>query len=257
MAGLRGFTYEKIYPEIMAGGFARHDDEFLFFSRLRILLKSTDTVLDLGAGRGYSVTSGPLGKIGYKRLDLLCKKLIGADVDEAVRENPYLAESHVIGEDGHVPVEDASCDMVMSRSVMEHVENPEIFASEVERMLKPGGWFCALTPNKWGYGSIGARLVPNKLHAKVLRSVGAVGRDGGREDEDVFPTVFRINTRRDIERVFSKEKFEHGTYYHGGPPAYTGGYWPLAAAFLTWEWIMPRSFLRNIHVFIRKRGAHA
>lgn len=253
MSALRGFSYETVYPEMIAGGFTRDDQEFVFFSRLRLLIQPDHTVLDLGAGRGQNMEAGPLGKIGYKRIDKLCGRLIGADPDPAVKENPYLAEAHVIGEDGAIPLPDASCDVVICRSVLEHVADPEAFVAEVDRLLAPGGWFCALTPNKWGYGSIAARLVPNAMHAKVLRGVGQVGEDDGREERDVFPTVFRMNTRSRLRDLFPAERYDHGTYAFAGPPAYTGGFWPLAGAFMVWEWVLPPFFRRNLHVFIRKR----
>ena len=61
--------------------------------------------------------------------------------------------------------------------------------AEIERILKPGGWFCARTPNKWGYISLGANLIPNSLHVRFLKFL-----QPDRQEEDVFPTRYRMNT---------------------------------------------------------------
>jgi len=248
------FKLEYIYPEVGAGGFSRNDNDFILYSRIRLLVKPMHHVLDLGAGRGHSVENGPLGKAGLKRLDTLCARLVGADVDPAVKDNPYVAEAHLIGADGTLPFADDSFDMVHSYSVYEHVADAEKFAPEVGRVLKPGGWVVAITPNKWGYGAILARLIPNALHAKVLRLIGHIGKAGERKDDDVFPTVYRLNTIAALRTHFKTDRFNHCSYRYAGPPAYTGGHWVLAIVFLFWEWLLPSFFRRVIHVFIQKRA---
>jgi SAM-dependent methyltransferase len=90
--------------------------------------------------------------------------VIGVDPDPAVHENPSLDEALVAHPNAPLPLTDASTDMIVSYAVLEHVEDPPALAAEVCRVLRPGGWFCAWTPNKWGYVGIGARCVPNSLH---------------------------------------------------------------------------------------------
>ena len=124
-------------------------------------------MLDLGAGRNRFPEFGPhLNAIAT--LKGRCNRVIGVDVDEEVLTNDAMDEAHVITVGGGLPLETNSVDLIYSYAVLEHVDDPPTFVSEVERVLKPGGWFCAWTSNKWGYVGMGARLVPNSLHAKVV-----------------------------------------------------------------------------------------
>jgi len=60
----------------------------------------------------------------------------------------------------HLPVEDACVDVVMSRSVMEHIEDPLAVYREINRVMKPGGHFVFLTANLWDYAALIASIVP-------------------------------------------------------------------------------------------------
>ena len=46
-----------------------------------------------------------------------------------------------------LPVADNSVDIAVSLAVIEHIQNPEIFLSEIYRVLKPGGLIYLSTPN--------------------------------------------------------------------------------------------------------------
>jgi SAM-dependent methyltransferase len=83
----------------------------------------------------------------------------------------------------------------MSRSVFEHLSNPQAVYNEFSRVLRPGGSVVFLTANMWDYGTLIARLVPNRFHARIVKHVE------GREEEDTFPTEYKTNTRRDVQRL--------------------------------------------------------
>ena len=54
--------------------------------------------------------------------------------------------------DTSLPFEDASFDVVISNHVVEHVGEPEAqlnHVREIQRVLKPGGWFYLATPSRW------------------------------------------------------------------------------------------------------------
>lgn len=122
---------------------------------------------------------------------------------------------------GKVPLPDASIDLIYSRSVMEHVTDPDAVYAEAARLLKPGGRWIFLTANRWDYVSLVSRLTPNRFHAAIVR------RFEGREEFDVFPTAYRTNDRGQIAHYaqahgFSIDRFErHGQYpamfYRVGP----------------------------------------
>jgi SAM-dependent methyltransferase len=240
----------RLFPEIGAGGFSRNDHRIIFYTRVNALLEPHMAVLDFGAGRGrFAETEG-----GYLRrlTDLRgkCRRLVGCDVDPVVAENPLLDEAVIIPADGPLPFPDASFDMIVSYAVIEHLTEPERTARELERVLKPGGWLCCWTPNKWSYFAIAARLVPNRLHAAVLRVVHS-----GRKEEDVFPTVYRLNTMRALRRHFPTERFAHHSYVFNGPPGYNAERMALARLWQLWARLTPPALGQALHVFLRKRPA--
>lgn len=101
-----------------------------------------------------------------------------------------------------VPLRSASFDLVVSRSVMEHLRNPLAVWREIARILKPGKPFVFLTPNLFDYVSLIAKLTPNKLHPPIVRFVE------GRAEQDVFPTMYRSNTPWAVRRLARVSGFE-------------------------------------------------
>jgi ubiquinone/menaquinone biosynthesis C-methylase UbiE len=113
------------------------------------------------------------------------------------------------------PVETASIDLLVSDAVVEHVQDPDQYFAECQRVVKPGGVICIRTTNRWSYVSIAARIVPNRLHGKVVEKV-----QPGREEKDVFPTYFRANTLRSLRRLLAAYGFEGCVYRHIAEPNY-------------------------------------
>ena len=135
--------------------------------------------------------------------------LIGVDL---VRLEPQPGMELIEGDLAHVPLPDASVDLIYSRSVMEHVVDPDGVYAEAHRLLKPGGRWIFLTANRWDYVSLVSRMTPNRFHAAIVR------RFEGREEFDVFPTAYKTNDRGQIEHHaaahgFVIDAFErHGQY---------------------------------------------
>jgi SAM-dependent methyltransferase len=140
--------------------------------------------------------------------------------------------------------------MVVSWAVFEHLRDPARTAAELGRILRPGGWICAWTPNKWGYVSVGARLVPNRWHARVLRRIHPTSQ---RRESDVFPTFYRLNTLHEIRRNFPQTRFEHFSYLFNGEPTYHANSFLLALGMDIVARIAPAYFAKTLHVFMRKR----
>ena len=107
-----------------------------------------------------------------------------------------------------IPLPDAGVDVVMSRSVFEHLEDPAAVYREFARILRPGGRVIFLTANMWDYATLAARAIPNRFHSRIVNYAE------GREEEDVFPTRYRTNTRRAVERLSAQaglriERFQY------------------------------------------------
>ncbi|MCB1016509.1 MAG: methyltransferase domain-containing protein [Acidimicrobiales bacterium] len=243
-----------LYPEVGAGGFSRVDGTVEFYGRVRALLRPDDVVLDLGAGRGVGPQEDP---VAYRRALQVHQghvaRVIGADVDPVVKENPVLDEAIVLdGVSAPLPLDDASVDLVVSDFTFEHLDDPAHTAAELTRVLRPGGWICARTPNKWGYIGVGARLVPNSFHTRFLRRL-----QPDRKAVDVFPTRYRCNTLADVRRLFPEPVFEDCSYRHESEPQYAGSSRAAQRAQRAVLAVLPDSLASMLMIFVHKRGPGA
>ncbi len=171
--------------------FARNWDDTQFRERILAVLKPDHMVCDLGAGAGI------IEQMNFKGL---ARRVCGVDVVDEVLDNPMLDEARV-ADGAQIPYEDATFDIVFADNVLEHLAEPEKVFRDVWRVLKPGGMFLFKTPNKWHYMPTIARTLPHSLHV-------AVNRWRGRRDADIFPTLYRANTKGAVERLALATGFE-------------------------------------------------
>jgi SAM-dependent methyltransferase len=237
----------RFYPESNVSGFSHVDGTVVFFTQIASILRSTDVVLDFGAGRGEHIVDDE----NEFRRDLCnlkgrCAHLEGCDVDDVVLQNQFLDHAEVITPNVALPYPEDRFDIVISRWVFEHIDNPDHVARELLRVVKPGGLIAAVTPNKYGYIAIGARLLPNRMHVKVLTSV-----QPWRKAEDVFPTRYRMNTATALRKVFGPGADINVTYWSPEPAYHLGS----RIVYSTIKWMnkhLPAILQPTIHVYIRK-----
>lgn len=180
MTGLVARLDQAWYP-----GVGDRWDAALFREMILAEIGPETRMLDLGAGRGAGAHMNFRG---------VAREVAGVDVDAAVLDNPALDRA-VHAPDGSLSAfEDEAFDLVVSKDVLEHVVAPRALFAEVARVLRPGGLFLAKTPNRGHYVPLVARATPTAFHK-------AFNRMRGRAEIDTFPTVYRANTRRDLERL--------------------------------------------------------
>ncbi len=134
----------------------------------------------------------------------------------------------------------------MADFVLEHVKNPLDFVAEVDRLLKPGGLFCARTPHALNYISLGARILPKATHEWVM---GAVQED--RQTEDVFEAYYRMNKLSEINTLF--RGWKNYSYIFRTEPGYYFGSCFVHNFLSHLHWLMPAVFSANLMVFVLKQ----
>jgi SAM-dependent methyltransferase len=234
-------------PELVAGGFTRNDGAITFYSRVNSLIPPNAVVLDFGAGRGEWGTEDPVPfrrrLFDHRAPD---RHVIGVDVDPVVMTNPLLDEAHVLT-GTQLPLADESVDIIVAEWVFEHIDDPTSVAAELTRVLRPGGWICARTPNRHGYIAWGARFVPNRSHSRVLERL-----QPGRQAMDVFPTRYRMNTLGALRKLFPSDRFTHGTYCPFIDPPYFGRSRVAIGLVRAGSRLLPERLAPQICVFIRR-----
>ena len=156
-----------------------------YMQRIRQLLTPDARVLDAGCGWTLPFARQLAGEVA---------EVVGVDL--GIDFKP--PEPNVRAVEGNLealPFPDASFDLVMSRSVLEHLEHPEAVFREVSRVLKPGGHFVFLIPNFYDYVSLASWMIPNQVHGFVVEKLL------GRDPRDTFPTFYRANTLQDLTRL--------------------------------------------------------
>lgn len=233
---------DRFYPERRIAGFTRDDHRIVFYNQVNAILRPDMKVLDFGAGRGKWAERETGYQLALTTLKGKCSEVIGCDIDEAVLSNPLVDRAVVVKE--HLPFPDGYFDLIVSWAVFEHISTPSSVASELSRVLKPGGWICAWTPCKWSYFSIAARIIPKRFHSRLAAITT------GRLEKDIFPTVYKLNTIRDISKHF--RGYQNFSYYYSGPPSYHANSVLLAWLWKAWTKFLPPQFAQQIHVFLRK-----
>jgi SAM-dependent methyltransferase len=100
----------------------------------------TRPVLDVGCGNGGFVRA-----CRDAGVDAVGVEAFAESAGVAARAGTHVL--HAAGEE--LPVATGSLDAVRLKEVLEHVQQPLVLASEMRRVLRPGGVFIAYVPTQW------------------------------------------------------------------------------------------------------------
>jgi ubiquinone/menaquinone biosynthesis C-methylase UbiE len=158
--------------------------------------------LDLGCGHQLLPDWMPSSQ--QDEADLLEKPrlFVGIDADASSLQKNNVARNLVVGNAEILPFRSEAFDLVTANMVVEHVQLPAELLGEVRRVLKPGGKFLFHTPNLWGYTTLTARLLPQRLKIWLAQFLQ------GREEADVFPTFYRLNSPASIKAIARESGLE-------------------------------------------------
>ncbi len=101
-----------------------------------------------------------------------------------------------------LPFRDASFDLVTANMVFEHIARPERVFNEIASVLAPKGVLIIHTPNKKGYDTLVARVIPYRIKRRIAAWLF------GQSEDDVFPTFYRANSSDDIRSMAGKAGLE-------------------------------------------------
>jgi len=181
--------------------------------------------------------------------------LVGVDPDaDSLRDNRS-ATHRVRGDGAALPFSRSVFELVSANMVCEHVPEPDRMCAEVRRVLAPGGRFVLHTPNLESPIVRLAALLPDAVKRVLARLLE------GRRAEDVFPTLYRMNTERRLGDLAASAGLEVIEIRHVDSTPTTARLGPLVLFELLWIRLLRLRPLRrlrtNLVVVLAKPGNDA
>jgi ubiquinone/menaquinone biosynthesis C-methylase UbiE len=202
MLRLRDYCY-KIYwnleSKIVPG---LRNSQYVYADTLAQRVPQRGVWLDLGCGHQILPAWMRSAQSLEQKLTLRPALVVGLDpVFSSLRHHQSI-RSLVVGQVENSPFRDASFDLITANMVMEHISDPTSALLEIHRILNKHGVLILHTTNVNNYKFALSRLVPQRLKNKLIYLLE------GRRGEDVFPTVYRINTARAIRQIAQRCGFD-------------------------------------------------
>jgi ubiquinone/menaquinone biosynthesis C-methylase UbiE len=121
-------------------------------------------------------------------------QVVGIDLESTLETVNATSPFGIRGDLSKLPFPEGHFDLVISRYVIEHLEDPGQVFREFRRVLKPGGKVILATPNKYDYVSVIAAITPYMWHRALVSRIFRVSED------DVYPTLYRANTLGKLDK---------------------------------------------------------
>lgn len=162
-------------------------------------------VCEVGAG---AIPYLPLDRVAAHQLDYVC---LDVSEEELAKAPDGYAKwpANIAAPDMATPAE--PFDLVISKFVLEHVENPRLAHRNIRRLLKPGGVAVHLFPTLWEPAFVFNRLVSDSLTEALLLRIQPRRRQAERGKFEAYYRWCRGPTRRQVSRLescgFSVEEY--------------------------------------------------
>lgn len=236
-----GFARKKIVPSLKYS-------QDIYEEVLNTKVKDGAFWIDLGCGH-HLLPQWNLER--EKKLISRAKMIVGVDYDfpslQKHRTYSLLTQCTI----DEIPFPNDFFDVATANMVVEHLDNPNIQFTEINRILKPNGVFIFHTPNEQGYFAVLRKIIPNflvKISSKLL---------DGRDAEDVFEVHYKANNEELINALAAKNNFEVDQIKLVSSDAIFAKIPPLAVIELIWIRILMKESFRkwrtNLIVILRKR----
>jgi len=196
-------------------------------------------VVDVGGGK-----SCPFAK--YRRPES-GTRIVAVDVSEDdIKENRDVDEARTADIVQGLPFGPAEVDMIVSRSVLEHLADLEAFIANSKGVLKPGGYFIHFLPGRFAPFAIINRMLSQRLSRRILfflhpQTVGICG----------FPSFYDRCSYSALARLVESPGFEieeqRLTYYQS---RYFDFFFPLYLASVGYELLARATGLPNLSAYI-------
>jgi SAM-dependent methyltransferase len=174
-------------------GYFTPDD--VYETVLAQLVSPRSAWLDVGGGRDVFPSNPALAR----QLATRCGVLVGIDPDNNIHDNSYVHERV------QTTIEEfkseRSFDVVSMRMVAEHMTNPEAVIGALGRLVQPRGKVVIYTVNWYSPITLCSRAVPFHFHHACKQILWQT------EERDTFPTAYKMNTRKQLRRLFNQEHF--------------------------------------------------
>lgn len=181
------------YENIVKKYYPHFKDVGYFFKQYLEQYISNDTsLLDIGCGHQA------FGEEYYKK----AKHRVGIDPDpDALKDNKLMDEKFCCATQ-HIPNTIGQFDVIIAQWVLEHIQHPDEDTRIIGNLCKKDGYFIFMTTNIYSPLILLSKISPTSLK-KFLRKILL-----GIQDEDTYPTAYKINSVSKIDYYLLKNGFE-------------------------------------------------